>query len=175
MSILVLPAVEYRQSFMAAMQENREIEGLTTHHEMVIPHRPQDFAAFVARLHARETNPLKPGYITDTIFWAVVNGEYVGTLGLRHDLNDFLRQFGGHIGYRVRPSRRREGWATAMLKAALDHARQQFPDRDRLLITCDDDNIGSQRVIEKNGGQLMDVIKLDFRDRPTMRWWLPLR
>lgn len=81
--------------------------------------------------------------------------EVVGFIQLRHELTDFLREIGGHIGYSVRPSRRREGHAARALGLALDRARELG--LGRVLITCDDGNPASYRTIERNGGVLQDV------------------
>jgi len=100
-----------------------------------------------------------------SFFWIVADApagpagggaeEVVGHLALRHELNDWLLQFGGHIGYSVRPSRRREGHAGRALALALDEARGLG--LARVLVTCDEDNEASRRTIERNGGVLEDV------------------
>ena len=81
--------------------------------------------------------------------------EVIGFLNLRHELNDWLREEGGHIGYSIRPARRRQGHATR----ALVHAVRRAGDLglDRVLVTCDADNMGSRRTIERCGGVLEDV------------------
>lgn len=80
---------------------------------------------------------------------------FVGYLALRHRLNDWLLEEGGHIGYSVRPSRRREGHASAAL--ALGVRRAATLGIERVLVTCDVDNAGSARTIERCGGVLEDV------------------
>lgn len=84
---------------------------------------------------------------------------------LVHRLNDLLLDVGGHIGYDVRPSARRRGHATAMLRGALPWANGLGI--DRVLVTCDDDNVGSIRVIEAAGGELEDVREA------KRRYWVP--
>lgn len=80
------------------------------------------------------------------------NNRILGSLGFRYELNDELRKYGGHIGYGVRPSERRKGYATLMLETALDIARKKG--YDRILITCDTNNVGSRKTLENNGGKL---------------------
>lgn len=92
--------------------------------------------------------------------------EVIGFLAIRHRLNDFLLQEGGHIGYSVRPARRGEGHATRALALALDRAAELGI--DRALVTCDEDNEPSRRTIEANGGVLEDV-RNDKR-----RYWIDL-
>lgn len=101
------------------------------------------------------------GHVLCTYLWIVDRDEadgseeFVGYLALRHELNDFLLEQGGHIGYAVRPSRRREGHASRALAQSLEHARELG--LERVLVTCDDDNEPSARTIERNGGVLEDV------------------
>ena len=91
--------------------------------------------------------------------------EVVGRISLRHTLTPWLLEVGGHIGYAVRPTARRRGHATTALGLMLRVAAERGI--DPVLVTCDDDNVGSRRVIEANGGVLEDV-----RNR-KMRFWLP--
>ena len=89
--------------------------------------------------------------------WVIADddGVYVGFLQMRHELNDFLLDVGGHIGYSVRPTRRREGHASRALGLAVRRAADLG--LDRVLVTCDDDNLASARTIESQGGVLEDV------------------
>jgi predicted acetyltransferase len=78
---------------------------------------------------------------------------------------------GGHIGYVVVPEFRRLGYATAILRLSVLIAREKLG-IGRLLLTCDDDNIGSIRTIEKNGGILENVITGPDLDKPKRRYWI---
>jgi predicted acetyltransferase len=82
---------------------------------------------------------------------AEVDGQVAGRVSVRHELNDWLFREGGHIGYAVRPAFRRRGIATEMLRQGLVIARAHGV--DRVLVNCNDDNIGSATVIERCGGQ----------------------
>ena len=90
-----------------------------------------------------------------THWWIVEGDSYLGAVDLRHYLNALLLDVGGHIGYSIRPSFRRRGLATWALGAVLPEARALG--LDRVLVTCDDDNVASSCSIERNGGVLEDV------------------
>ena len=94
----------------------------------------------------------KEGRVHATNWWIVEDDTYLGAISLRHTLNDFLLAAGGHIGYGVRPTARRRGLATWALRAVLPNARSLG--LTRVLLTCDDENVGSARIIENNGGVL---------------------
>jgi predicted acetyltransferase len=101
-----------------------------------------------------------------TYFWITDGDEFVGYLALRHRLTAWLLEEGGHIGYGVRPSRRREGHASRALALALEEAAALG--LERVLITADDDNVASWRVIERAGGVQEDIRK------GKRRYWIDL-
>lgn len=114
------------------------------------------FADYVAglRADALESTPRRPGWVPSTTWWWVDGHTWLGRAALRHRLTPHLLELGGHIGYDVRPSARRRGHATAMLRAILPHAYALGI--LEALVTCDIDNLASRRVIEANGGRLED-------------------
>ena len=114
---------------------------------------------------------LPAGHVPATFYVGVVHGVVVGRLSLRHKLNDFLAKVGGHIGYGVRPSERRRGYATAMLRLALPHAAAVGI--KRALLTCDVGNVGSARVIERCGGILESVTNDPTLAVQKRRYWIP--
>ena len=93
--------------------------------------------------------------VASTTRWVAVDGRLVGFLSVRHELNDYLLELGGHIGYAIRPLERGQGYATAATALALEECRRLGI--DRVLITCDDTNVASATVIERNGGVLEDL------------------
>lgn len=96
----------------------------------------------------------------------------VGMLNFRKELNEYLLNYIGHIGYSIAPSKRRQGLGTIMLKLALIEAKKF--NLDKVLITCTDDNIASVGVIENNGGVLEDK-RVDPGDQKlTRRYWITL-
>src|SRR5579859_1173817 len=112
-----------------------------------------------------------PGsWVPNTFLVADVAGQLVGRVSIRHELTDFLRAEGGHIGYGVLPAFRRRGYATEILRQALVVARSLGV--DRVLVTCDDDNIGSIRTIEACGGKLDSVRPPEPGSAAIRRYWI---
>lgn len=95
-------------------------------------------------------------------------GQVRGVIQIRHELNAFLRQYGGHIGYSVHPDDWGQGYATRMLALALEQC-DALGLRD-ILITCHPDNRASARVIEKNGGVHTQTVEVD--GRPVKHYWI---
>lgn len=124
-------------------------------------------------LLADTTADLHEDAVHNDLYWIVDDGEVVGFLSFRHELNEWLREAGGHIGYSVRESRRRQGYASAALRLGLERAREIG--LDRVLVTCDDDNVGSYRTIEGAGGVLQDVSDQSARGHAMLRrYWITL-
>ena len=117
----------------------------------------QTFADWVDLLLANERGERLPdGYVPGSTRWIVDDADrLVGFMSIRHQLNQHLLEVGGHIGYAIRPSERGKGYATAATALALLECRRLGI--DRVLITCDDTNVASATVIERNGGLLEDI------------------
>jgi predicted acetyltransferase len=168
---LIIPSQKYKKSFLKGLAEfHAEGNELSYNAEKI----DTDFDTFVQQIHDRiaGTNPTKK--VPDTLFWLVDNNEFIGRVSLRHKLNKDLEQYGGHIGYYIRPTKRGMGYGNKALELTLIEA--QKIGLTKVLITCDEDNIGSQKIIEKNGGVLQDIIytKLNLRDTGLMRWWIKI-
>lgn len=112
-------------------------------------------------------------HVPSTFLFAFVGTRIVGRASIRHRLNKFLEREGGHIGYVVVPEFRRRGHATAILSLALQIARDKCG-IDRFLVSCDDDNVGSIKTIERNGGILENVVSGPDLAKPIRRYWIDL-
>ena len=118
---------------------------------------------------------LPPGYSLGFEYVYVDDGEVIGMVNIRPEALDhpYLKQFGGHIGYSVRPDRRRKGVGTAMLKDCLTICRERFA-LDKVLITCMKENEGSRKVIMNNGGVFEKEILYPPEERYLERYWISL-
>jgi predicted acetyltransferase len=127
---------------------------------------------YVALVHGWEHGiDLPDDFVAHLELVAEVDGEIVGRSSIRWELNDFLRTLGGHIGYAVRPAHRRQGHATEILRQSLEIIRARGV--RRVLVTCDDDNLASARVIEANGGVLESVVPhIDPGEPLRRRYWI---
>lgn len=170
---LIEPAEAYREEFAEVIQEFRAAG------EMEQPpgscwKDDDNFERYMRRVrdYAKGQN-LPEGWVPDSAFWLVRGRRILGVCDLRHRLTEALRDFGGHIGYSVRPSERRKGYATLMLRLALAKARELGI--DRVLVTCDKDNIASARVIQNNGGVLESESFSPPAGRVTQRYWIDCR
>ncbi|MGI6177561.1 MAG: GNAT family N-acetyltransferase [Eubacterium sp.] len=97
----------------------------------------------------------------------------IGMVQVRHELNDFLAEYGGHIGYSIRPRERRKGYRTAQLRAALPFCRSIG--LDDILITCLRDNTGSERMIRACGGVYESTVTLHDKKQGDLflkRFWI---
>jgi predicted acetyltransferase len=163
---LVLPDSRFKKSYIAAQRELRA-EGAAQ--DIDFDRLKFRFEHFVQmKLLQRQGQCLPAGFVPATEFWMAEGTHFLGRVVLRHYLNSSLELFGGHIGYEVRPTERRKGYARQGLALALPEARKLG--LTEVLITCDDDNLGSIRVIESNGGVLIDRVQIDGRPALTRRY-----
>lgn len=107
--------------------------------------------------------------VADSTYIALLDEVMVGIIHLRHTLNDFLLQQGGHIGYSTHPDYQGQGIATQMLSFGVKQLNELGV--KKVLITCDETNIASAKVIEKNGGILENVIDT-AHGKKTKRYWI---
>ncbi len=113
------------------------------------------------------------GYVPADCYLAVrtADNRVVGMIDLRHHIDHpILGTWGGHIGYSVHPDERRKGYATRMLEMDLENARKLG--LSRVMVTCDDGNIASEKTILKNGGVYENTVPVE--DRMVKRFWIVL-
>ena len=109
------------------------------------------FDEYVRQVERRSRGEdLLPRWVPNTFLVADVDGVIVGRSSIRHELNEFLAYEGGHVGYGVLRAHRRRGYATEILRQSVERAHDLGI--ELVLVTCDDDNLGSATVIERCGG-----------------------
>ena len=129
----------------------------------------EDFAYYLEHLEYKEP---QEGLVSDATFFCFDEKRnlMVGAVNIRHDLNDYLLKYGGHIGDGIRPSERRKGYATEMIRLALEECRKLG--LTRVLMTCDKNNIGSAKSIIRNGGILENEVLEEGSIK--QRYWIAL-
>ena len=127
-----------------------------------------DFDYYLDNLECQ--NPQK-GWVRDSVFFLldVDRDRLLGAVNIRHELNEHLLKCGGHIGDGIRPSERRKGYATEMIRLALLECKKLGI--KRVLICCNKDNIGSKKSIINNGGVLENEV-LDDNGVIMQRYWI---
>ncbi|MBR6309160.1 MAG: GNAT family N-acetyltransferase [Lachnospiraceae bacterium] len=130
-----------------------------------------DFDKYLSELEI--TKPTE-GKVPDSVFFLLdeERDRLLGAVNIRHELNDYLLQHGGHIGDGIRPSERRKGYATKMIGLALEECKKLG--LDKVLIVCDKDNIGSAKSIIRNGGVLENEV-LDDEGEVEQRYWITIK
>jgi predicted acetyltransferase len=173
---LIEPDIRLKDSYAAALREGLETEPTA---EKEIRLVETDFHAYMKW----RNDPSRPVILPDgrkiervpvKEFWLADGDRFLGRLSLRLKLNEHLLERGGNIGYAVRKSERRKGYGALMLKLALPEARKAG--LDKALITCNDENIGSQKIIEGAGGILQDKVKMKVGGTNILerRYWITL-
>ena len=130
-----------------------------------------DFDHYLEHLEVKEA---EDGKVPDSTFFLLDSerDRLLGAVNIRHYLNEALLKDGGHIGDGIRPSERRKGYATRMIGLALEECRKLGI--DRVLMTCDKDNIGSAKSIMNNGGVLENEF-VNSEGKIEQRYWIDLR
>lgn len=167
---LVIPSLQYKQAYLDALEDAKDE---TSETKLSAPEKGQSFASFVSNIIDQSHGENLPeGYVPASTFWLVDNERIIGRVQIRHILTEKLEKIGGHIGYYIRPSERGKGYGTALLRLSIEESRKMG--LKKVLITCDDTNIASQKIIKANGGKLHDCISLPDRVIKVRRYWIPL-
>lgn len=170
---LISPRSELEAEYRAVIKECLA-DGTEGHSGFVLSEVGGDFGGFVERLENQSNGiGLPEGWVPQSTYWLVRNRtDILGEVRLRHRLVPHLMEEGGNIGYMIRSSERMKGYGTLILSLVLEKARQLG--LDRVLVTCDADNIGSSRIIEKNGGVPDEPSISPRTGKRTLRYWIEL-
>jgi len=166
---LVKPSRKYGRSWEKALAEfeAEERSGFWN-----FPEKPKNIAEYIKRDKNYSKGLDLPSHMVQaTTFWLVENDEFIGHVNIRHELNKRLKIIGGNIGYTIRPEYRGKGYGTKLLTLALQKA--QKIGLKRALLTCDDDNLASARIIEKHNGIWERTFEVD--GRLIRHYWIDLK
>lgn len=163
---LLRPTIEMEEMHYDFIKEWEDAE------ENIVPYAARlldmDYKTWLENTYKFEETCPEDFVPAHTFFLVQDNKKILGAINIRHYLNDYLLNFGGHIGYGIRPSERKKGYASLMLSLALPKAKELGI--HRALITCDKNNLGSARTIIKNGGVLENEVEEE--DKITQRYWI---
>ena len=170
---MVKPSMEYKEAYLSFYADWIDSgEGMVP---WVIEKDPADFQAMIKFLYAEDCEEKinDSSWVPHSTYW-LLDGQnnVVGAVNIRHRLNENLFYRGGHIGYGIRPSARRKGYATLLLAGALEKTRELG--LSRVLVVCDNGNLGSERTIIRNGG----VFESEFIEddgKIMKRFWIELQ
>lgn len=169
MSFLTRPTTHYKESYLQALREFQQ-EGRYTNYDL--KRIEAEFDLYIQHIYAQEErDKTAPDRVPNADFWLIDNDEYIGRMSIRYKLNEHLLKIGGNIGYEIRPSKRRLGYGKEQLRLGLIQAKRDG--LQRVLVTCDEDNIGSKKIIEHNGGQLENALEVEGSPR-KLRYWIEL-
>jgi predicted acetyltransferase len=165
---LVKPSLEWKEKHENYMEEwgldrmvpsSMDLSGFHTYEEFLV--------VLEDRVKGKEP------WVPSSHYFLVDNvNQIMGMIDIRHELNEYLRTIGGHIGYGVRPSERNKGYASYLLKETLTKCKEL--QISQVLITCDEDNIGSTKVILNNGG-IEDDVFITEEGQMKRRFWITLQ
>jgi len=164
---LVEPSMAYEASYRTYLVELGDAQRIP--YPLTYPSDP--FDQLLQKLHDQSRGEgVAKGFVPNSTFWLVSDSDLIGVSNLRHSLTPSLRKIGGHIGFGIRPSARRKGYGTELLRLTIEQAvRIGLP---RLLLTCDKENTASARVITANCGMLENEIMEPPASRVTQRYWI---
>ena len=167
---LVAPTVDLKDEYLDMVEEwKKSGEEFTP---WVLGLDASDFPALVSTFEDFSKGVGVPEeFVESSTYWLVnKQSRVLGAVNIRHRLNEYLSNIGGHIGYGIRPSERRKGYATEMLRLALEFVRKLGI--EKVLISCDKDNVASAKTIINNGG----ILEYEGDDDGVVfqRYWIDL-
>lgn len=164
---LISPTIKYKKTYIAGEKEFAKEDGKKSSE---VQEMENDFKKAMDNMYGKDKK-LKRGWVPGSSYWLMDGNKYIGEVRLRHKLNAKLLREGGHIGYGIRPSKRKKGYGTKILALVLPKVKKLGI--KKALVTCDDDNVGSWKIIEANGGVLKD--KIVNKGKKIRRYYIKLK
>jgi len=176
--IQVKPTIEYKEQAKELMEEARKFDAdnpdiWAGYSSMQNCNSYEDW---LEKLEADlDFDNIKPGRVPAVTYFSVrkLDNKIVGIINIRYELNEYLKNFGGHIGYSIRATERRKGYGQKQLELALEKCLQ-IP-INKVLITCRENNKGSAKVIESCGGIYEDTRFSKDENDNFKRYWIDLK
>lgn len=161
---------QYKEAYLLSLEKLKE--GLIRKHDFMFMN-PDEVDVVETFMNNRDQSKLPSHYVPSYDYFVVDEDKFIGIIHIRIRLTENLLRFGGHIGYAVNPKYWCLGYGKKLLKLALEEHKDLI-EEDKILITCDDDNIGSYKIIEANGGVLENKIENELEDGKflTRRYWI---
>lgn len=146
----------YKDTYLEALDEFQK-EGINLSYDK--SELNKNFKKFVSKIIELELNP-KLG-AKESTYWLIDNNEFIGRISIRHTLTPYLQKYDGNIGFEIRPTKRKLGYGSIILGLGIDKIKSIGI--DKIFVMCKDNNIASIKIIEKNGGILLDryYLKID--------------
>lgn len=180
---LVIPDKKYKDSYIEALKDGFYLGSQSPMSDETIVAIENDFEGYLAKkvLKPYDSTPKlrdDGNYYSNApqiSYWLIDDGKFIGAFNLRTELNAFLMYVGGNVGYGIAPKYRRKGYATKGLELLISKARDLG--MTKLLIAAREDNIGSWKTIEKNGGVLENIITLPWETdgQKHKRYWIEIK
>ena len=169
--ILIEPTVEFDKQIREYRKEFLDcgdlLEGASRLKQFDVP---QEWIEYLNKLKNPITAPQGRVPLTQYMLVREEDQKIIGMFNIRHHLNGYLERYGGHIGFSIAPSERHKGYATLLLKLALSKCRELKI--NKVLVTCNNDNVGCRRVILKSGGIYESLVYDSGEDEYVERYWI---
>ena len=161
---------QYKEAYLLSL---KELELGNIHEHDMMFKNPDEEDVIQYDKDSRDESKLPSYYVPSYNYFAVDDDKFIGVVHIRIRLTDNLLRFGGHIGYATNPKFWKMGYGKRFVKLVLEKAKDLIKE-DKILITCDDDNIGSYKIIESCGGKLENKIENEdsYGKFITRRYWI---
>lgn len=161
---------QYREAYVETLKHIRL--GNIKKHDMMFMNPDENNIVQIFKDN-RDQSKLPAHYVPSYDFFAVDDDKFIGVIHIRIRLTENLLRYGGHIGYAINPKYWNMGYGKELLKLGLREFKHLIIE-DKILITCDDDNIGSYKIIEAAGGILENkILNEDAGEKfLTRRYWV---
>ena len=161
---------QYKEAYLESVKQI-ELGNIKKHSMMFL--NPEDNDIIKHFMDSRDQSKIPSYYVPSYDYFAVDDENLIGVIHIRIRLTDNLLRYGGHIGYGINPKYWKMGYGKKVLQLGLEVSKTLIED-DKILITCDDDNVGSYKIIESNGGILENKVENEDAGEKflTRRYWI---